>query len=138
MFPLQAYSRVHPYPWVFEMVSPYLHQQYSHALCDNWSKLLKNSLTWICLFNLRIILCPALFFQSKFHTDILNRCYLQLTYILADAFQSLTNRKEAKHVPRIAFKMDILVACIAKLPLILGVFLSWDKNYWSYDVALWL
>ena len=37
-----------------------------------------------------------------------------------------------------AFNMDIRLGFIAKLPLILGVFLSWDKNYWSYDVALWL
>ena len=39
----------------------------------------------------------------------------------------------------IAFNMDTLLPFIAKLPLIIGVFFfSWDKNYWSYDVALWL
>ena len=36
------------------------------------------------------------------------------------------------------FNMDRKLRFIAKLPLIIGVFLSWDKNYWSYDVALWL
>ena len=44
-------------------------------------------------------------------------------------------------LPRIAynvFNMDRKLRFIAKLPLIIGVFFSWDKNYWSYDVALWL
>ena len=42
-------------------------------------------------------------------------------------------------VSRIAFSMDVPLDFIAKFPLfkVLCVF-SWEENYWSYDVALWL